>query len=423
MRLAGGALLVACLLAAFLPLAFARWIPMIIAAQLVVAALLARAVWRRSRASGEVSATLLFAVGIAARIALAFTPHDLSDDAYRYHWDGKVLANGVNPYRYSPDDPEVRVFTGDPFDEKINHPDLVTVYPPLAELLFVPVHMLRPGTFLGLHALSLCAEVLAWFLFWRELGRRGEPRQNLALLAWMPIAVFQSYAPGHTEALGLPFMAWLLVEVHRAAALRAGIALALACLVKPAPLVLVPAILRALPRRAWPRFFAGAGAVTLILALPFAGAGENLFRSMRLMAQTWDFNGSLSYLARALLPGGAVRPALAVLLVCLVAVATWRGRDFASRSLAAMGSLYACSTIVYPWYVLWLLPLLVWKPNPAAFVFAALLPIADVVMIDFVTRGSWHPEPWTRWVIYGPTALVLLGQALWPRIRGASRRA
>jgi hypothetical protein len=168
-------------------------------------------------------------------------------------------------------------------------------------------------------------------------------------------------------------------------------------------------MLASMPRRLWLRVMLGASVTFAALVGPFLSAGQQLVSSLVLMARTWDFNGSLFYLASALLPDAAVRPALVVVMAAAIAAGTIAGRCFVSRSLFAVGAFYACSTTVYPWYVVWMLPLLALRPQVAFFVFAALIPFADLVMIDFVTQGRWHPEAWTRWIIYGPP----MGLALW----------
>jgi hypothetical protein len=69
------------------------------------------------------------------RLTLLFRAPDLSDDVYRYVWDGKVAAAGVSPYAFTPDDPRV----AEMFPElraQVAHRDLRTVYPPVAQAVF-----------------------------------------------------------------------------------------------------------------------------------------------------------------------------------------------------------------------------------------------------------------------------------------------
>ena len=60
----------------------------------------------------------------------------LSDDVYRYVWDGRVQLEGVHPYRYAPVDPALGTLRDAHVFPRINHPEVPTIYPPLAQSLF-----------------------------------------------------------------------------------------------------------------------------------------------------------------------------------------------------------------------------------------------------------------------------------------------
>ncbi len=68
------------------------------------------------------------------RLSLLFAPPYLSDDIYRYIWDGRVQAAGINPYRYIPAEPELANLRDDKIYPRINRRDVAhTIYPPIAE--------------------------------------------------------------------------------------------------------------------------------------------------------------------------------------------------------------------------------------------------------------------------------------------------
>ncbi len=48
---------------------------------------------------------LILALAVLPRLILLASTPALSDDLYRYIWDGKVSAAGIDPYRYAPADP------------------------------------------------------------------------------------------------------------------------------------------------------------------------------------------------------------------------------------------------------------------------------------------------------------------------------
>ena len=89
----------------------------------------------------------VLAIAVALRVLLLFSEPLLSGDVYRYLSDGRVLASGHNPYAYTPTDP------------RINHPEIRSIYPPHAQLLFALVHQLTAWRLLVI-AFDLAAIVL-----------------------------------------------------------------------------------------------------------------------------------------------------------------------------------------------------------------------------------------------------------------------
>ena len=82
---------------------------------------------------------LRWIIGFAILFRLTLLPHDpvATDDIYRYVWDGKVAAEGINPFRYAPSDPHLESLHGGDLPAKINFPKMRTIYPPLAQGLFL----------------------------------------------------------------------------------------------------------------------------------------------------------------------------------------------------------------------------------------------------------------------------------------------
>ena len=99
-----------------------------------MAALLALALYLGERAKLLWSPAVILAVALALRLMFLFAPPQLSDDIYRYLWDGNNLLRGVNPYAAAPAEipppPALKAV-----HSWINHPEYVTIYPPAAQLV------------------------------------------------------------------------------------------------------------------------------------------------------------------------------------------------------------------------------------------------------------------------------------------------
>src|SRR5258708_9413559 len=76
------------------------------------------------------------AIGIGLRVIFLFATPQLSGDVWRYLFDCRTLASGVNPYKALPDEP------------RVNHPEIPTIYPPHAEMLFAVLHQLTTSRLL-----------------------------------------------------------------------------------------------------------------------------------------------------------------------------------------------------------------------------------------------------------------------------------
>ncbi|MFH2007715.1 MAG: hypothetical protein ABI333_14110 [bacterium] len=389
------------------------WIVMLIGAVGGGLAIAAAVAWSGARV-GTVWTVAVLAVAVLFRVALLPTSRYLSDDAYRYHWDGKVVSHGINPYRHPPQDPALDALRTDAIDRLINHPQVRTVYPPLAQLYFALGYTLTPGRLLGFQLLVLLSELCAWLLLLGELRRRGRSPAWILLAAWAPLVMFESYLPGHLDTLGLPWLALLVISLSRDRPTLAGAALAVACLIKPLPIIFVPAALYHLGRRKGARFLLVAAAVVAVAYLPVLPAGEGVVESLWLMARKWSFNGSLAAGLDALLPQQTARLAAAAILAALLLGTVRLGSDLTTRLLLAMAAFVICTPNLYAWYAVWMLPLLVLRPDPPLLALGLLLPFSEVVNIAWRVDHVWAPPLWPSILLYG-VFYPLLIVAAWRR--------
>src|SRR5689334_9706507 len=191
---------------------------------------------------------LVFAVALAARAAFVMTPPLLSDDLYRYVWEGRVLAHGFDPWRLAPLDPALASLRDTVIFPRVNHPELSTIYPPLAEAGFALVAWLSPTVWamklwiVG-HDLALVAVLCAW------CERRTGSAAPAIAYAWNPLVVLEYAGSAHHDPTALVWLALALMWAE-ARPVRAALALAAGVLVKLAPLAALPFLLKRWPWRA-----------------------------------------------------------------------------------------------------------------------------------------------------------------------------
>jgi len=363
-------------------------------------------------------------------------PAGADDDIHRYVWDGRLQRLGYNPYLVVPSDPAVKgLHTAETRD--LNNPDLPSPYPPGAQLFFRAVTAIRESTFALKVAFVVCDFAIA-FLLLDILRRNGQGAHLVLAYVWNPLLAIEVAGSGHIDIVGALLLVASAAALGRRWRATAAVALGLAVAVKFLPIVLLPLYWK----RIRIRDVALAVAVVALLYVPFLSHGRIPTGSLGTYVQSFRFNGpvfaALAHAAPAQLLAG-----LAVLAG--FATATWlrlrsaepewspdegtvttedteshRGKAPASPLCASvrsgvqglefawpMAASLLCAPVVFPWYLLWLLPFLT---------SASTLPLMVWTVSIIPTYVQWHlralGRPWGAlpgWVMlleYGCVAIA-----------------
>src|SRR5258708_4954783 len=188
--------------------------------------------------------TLIIVLVLAGifRLGIVFAPPYLSDDIYRYVWDGRVQAAGINPYRYVPADEHLQTLRDEKIYPKINRRDYAhTMYPPAAEAMyFLTTRISESVTWMKLTIVGF--ELITVWIMMELLAYFGMPRQRILIYAWHPLTVWEFAGSGHVDPLAFAFIALALLARKRNWETTTGVALGLAILSKLFPIVLFPAL-------------------------------------------------------------------------------------------------------------------------------------------------------------------------------------
>ncbi len=186
---------------------------------LLQGALYLAAVWLVLR-GGLSRGGLLMILGVAAmmRVGVALAPPYLSDDLYRYVWDGRVEAAGINPYRYVPSDTHIASLRDEAIYPNINRRTYArTIYPPVAEyIFFLTTRVSESVTWMKLTMVAF--EMASVALLLRLLALAGLPRERILIYAWHPLVLWEFAGSGHIDAAIVTFMALALWARRREAA-------------------------------------------------------------------------------------------------------------------------------------------------------------------------------------------------------------
>jgi hypothetical protein len=280
-------------------------------------------------------------------------PPGADDDIHRYVWDGRLQRLGYNPYIVVPSDPAAKGLHT-PETRNLNNPDLPSPYPAGAQLFFRAVTAIHESTFALKVAFVVCDLVIVFVLL--DVLRCNRQGAHLVLAyAWNPLLAIEVAGSGHIEIVGA-----LLLLVSAAALVRrwrttAAVGLGLAIAVKLLPVVLLPLYWK----RVRIRDAALAAAVVGLLYVPFLNHGRIPIGSLGTYVQSFRFNGpvfaALDQVAPPqLLAGLAVLVGLVTATWIRSTAPEWSPDLFAWPMAAAL----LCAPVVFPWYLLWLLPFL-----------------------------------------------------------------
>lgn len=362
--------------------------------------------------------TVIVAFAVVFRLLVVASPLVLSSDLYRYVWDGRVQRAGINPYRYPPEAQALAPLRDADIYPQINRPGLVTIYPPVAQMLFALITTVVPDSVRGMKAAMLLFDLATMIILIRLLKTTGKPPERVVLYAWSPLVVYEFAGSGHVDVLMLPF---LLLALQARLAHRLGVSgvmLGLATLIKLYPAVLFPALYTRQERR-FPLSF---GATLVLGYLPYiSGVGLQVFGYLPDYFGPWeDFNGGFrSFLTIALTPLTVTARSLAAgfcaaLLLGMAYMVSRRHpmADWIRRALYMIGAyLLLVPTTFHPWYVIWLLPCLCFYPV------WGWLYLSGAIALSYIAYTQDYPSvpPGIQLLEFLPCYLLLLAQALWQR--------
>lgn len=356
--------------------------------------------------------TLIIAILFAAllRLSILFAPPYLSGDIYRYVWDGRVQAAGVNPYRYVPDDPALAALRDDAIYPHINRRDYAhTIYPPAAQLIFFLVTRISESlTWMKIGMVGF--EALALFALLRLLASFNLPPQRVLIYAWHPLVLWEIAGSGHVDAMVIAFVSLALLAHRRHLETLTGAALACATLVKLFPVILFPALYR---RWGWKMPLAFVVTST-VAYLPYLSVGVK--KAMGYLPGYLQEEGLQSgtrfyllNLAQKMLGGANMQNTIFMIfaLIVLAIVALWtfwkreqEPYDFVMRAFALAVTFTLLISPRYAWYFVWLTPFMCLLRS------TYLMPFLYLTTACFVLYGLWLGDQ-LNWVLALNTFIYL----------------
>jgi hypothetical protein len=412
----------------------------------------------------NVSLWIILAFGLLFRAAIFPSNQIQEDDVYRYLWDGKVFAHGINPYEYPPKlagtfkflqirEPEEFKRLYDErnareleqlynlkwenpaalsFYERVNHPDVPSIYPPLAQHVFRAVHWVRPDSILAMRSAFLLFDLGALVFIILTLEVLGKNRNLCLIYFWSPLIIKETFNSTHLDIIGIAFLCASLYFFVRTRFSAATFFLALSVLGKLYPIILLPLYLKETIKSkntAWAS--ANAALFLLVIGLvysPFLDIGMKAFAGLGAYAARWQNNDSLFAILLFIfesVPGlqavsfysvnlavFLTKATVASTLLGTVAYLLFRQKNNAGELsglrdiFLMMGLVFLLSPVQNPWYLGWVVPFLCFFPRNSWILLTGLV---GLYYLDFyfVYQEVKQYSSWIAWVEYPPFYILL----------------
>jgi alpha-1,6-mannosyltransferase len=356
----------------------------------------------------------LFRLGLVAVLTIAMarpfvgTLPRLSDDFYRYFFEGFSFSKGINPYAIPPGYSSLQHWA----KAFVNHSSLPALYPPLVHMLY-SVYSNSSDSIAVMQAITgsvMVISLLAMYFICLI------PLHRIIIWVWCPLVVMESVWSLHVDCIAGLLLAASVGCSLRARWLVGSICMSLGIGIKFFPALFIPALaLRVNMRRHWLRYAAVCLGMVGLFYLPFFLTSACFSESAVSYARHWEFNGSLySLLVAAGVSGENTRVVLGGIgALALVAVFTAE-RSLPEKVSIALLVILVVSPTVYPWYVLWLAPLAPLVALPLLPILSLLMPVSYFVLYHHAQTTVWA-LPWELLIVEwgGILLLIFIVRVFW----------
>jgi len=252
----------------------------------------------------------LILVGVVARLVLLPAFPLLSDDIYRFIWDGRLITQGQNPFNYLPtywmESNGSELGLNKNLFDSLNSPEYFTIYPPICQSIFAISQWMAGTSIFG------AAVVFKTFLIGFELGSLyfiykilnflKLPIKNILFYALNPLIIIEISGNLHFEGAMIFFFTlsiWLMLSKKW---ITSAIAFSLSVASKLLPLMFLPFILNYYGWKKGLKYCTLVGICSILYFLPLLSTTfiQNFSTSLDLYFQKFEFNASIYYIGRAI---------------------------------------------------------------------------------------------------------------------------
>jgi alpha-1,6-mannosyltransferase len=312
----------------------------------------------------------LFSLGLVARICLFLTLPILSDDVFRFIWDGHLLKNGIHPFN------ELPIFylnqnlpgLNQALFDALNSQTHFTVYPPLNQGIFWLAVTISENWLIatGVIRMFLLASDIGALYFLRKLLLLKQKPQQWAMLYFLnPLLIIEGVGNLHFEGMVIFFLVVGLYYFEKQNVRTSAIHFGLAVGTKLLPLIFLPYFFFNEIRKKKVTFTLVAGLVTVATLLPLYSSKfiAGMKDSLSLYFQQFEFNASIYYIIREIgftitgyneiaIIGPALSIASIISIIGISIIGIRKNWPVEKVLLFVLTAHLLLSLTIHPWYIL-----------------------------------------------------------------------
>ncbi|MBW2960990.1 polyprenol phosphomannose-dependent alpha 1,6 mannosyltransferase MptB [Mesonia aestuariivivens] len=326
---------------------------------------------------------LLLGFGIACRLLFLFALPNLSQDFYRFIWDGRLIVEGINPYLSTPQQwlasgKIAAIVQGEELVKGMQalNASHFTNYPPVSQFVYALAGIVTPKNILGsvmvMRIVLIFTDVITFIFFRKLLQYLKLPLHQAFWYFLNPLVIIELTGNLHFEGLMVMFLVIAFYLLLKKKLIWAAILFGLSVSVKLLPLVLLPLFFNYFRKQEQLNIyklitFYGVNFLSVLLTfLPFLSVNliQNFGDSVALWFNTFEFNASLYYIIRWVgfqtmgwnIISIAGKILSVIILLSVLSLAFFRKNNSCQRlfvsMLFALSIYFLCATTIHPWYVI-----------------------------------------------------------------------
>lgn len=352
---------------------------------------------------------LIISVLLLLKILFINTEPLGTDDYYRYIWDGKVQVNGINPYKYSPEDSSLQSLQSDILPEKVSYPEIKTIYFPVSQWLFAISYLISGENAIGLKIFYLLFELLLLVSLFYLLKRFSISIKYILIYAALPLITFQFFIDAHIDIVGAVFLIASVTLYFYNKKLLSYVLLGLSISVKPTGLLLIPFLFQN-EQRLYNKLKAVfiPLLIFIITFLPYVFTATPIDTLINYSAN-WTFNGMVYNSLNIFFDDNlTIRILCAILFLVVLFFLFISKMDLINKIYLSLFLLMIFSPVVHPWYLIWFAVLLPVVRSYSGIYFVAAVSLTSISVVNYQLNSVWQESTFVLLIEYLPLTLLFL---------------